>query len=151
MPEKLPKDIVHFLSSQGFVIVSTVDEKGAPHNSCKGIVKIDPRGEIYLMDLYRAKTYENLKGNASMSITAVDEHKFRGWCLRGRAKEIKKDKLNPRLKKAWEEKITSRITQRVIKNIHGEKGHPKHPEAMLPNPEYMIIMEVEAIVNLTPI
>ena len=148
--EKIPEHIAYFLNNQGFVIVSTVDEKGYPHNSCKGIVKIDPEGEIYLMDLYKAKTYENLKGNSSISITAVDEHKFIGWCLKGKAKEIKKDTLQTPLKNAWDEKITSRITHRVIKNVRGEKGHPKHPEIMLPKPEYMIIMEVQKIVNLAP-
>ena len=148
--EKIPEHIAHFLSHQGFIIVSTVDERGYPHNSCKGIVKLDVKGEIYLMDLYKAKTYENLKQNASISITAVDEHKFIGWCLKGRAKEIKKDKLELSLQKAWDEKITSRITHRVIKNVRGEKGHPKHPEIMLPKPEYMIIMEVQKIINLAP-
>ena len=52
--------------------------------------------------------------------------------------------------KAWEKRITSRITRRLIKNIRGEKGHPHHPEALLPKPAYLIIMDVEEIVDLTP-
>lgn len=27
---------------------------------------------------------------------------------------------------------------------------PQHPEALLPKPEYMIVMEVEEIIDLTP-
>ncbi len=146
----LSEAIVRFLEHQRFVIVSTIDKDGTPHTSCKGIVKIEQNGKIYLLDLYRAKTYENLKRNPSMSTTAVDEHKFKGWCLKGKAKIVKRNKLKPHIKKAWEEKITSRITHRIIKNIRGEKGHPRHPEVLMPKPKYMIVMEIKEIVNLVP-
>jgi len=50
----------------------------------------------------------------------------------------------------WEARITSRITQRVLKNISTGKGHPKHPEALLPEPKYMIMIDTQGIINLTP-
>lgn len=70
---KLTEEIIKFFHSQHFVIVSTVDKDGMPHTSCKGIVNIDPKGMIYLLDLYKGKTYENLMKNGSMSISAVAE------------------------------------------------------------------------------
>ncbi len=147
----LPDEVVYILQKQSFVIVSTIDKDGVPHASCKGVVKIDrDKNEIYLLDLYKAKTYENLKQNPKVSITTVDEHKFRGYCIKGRAKAIKEDKLRSHIVKAWEERITRRVTDRILKNVRGERGHSRHPEILLPEPKYLIIVEVKEIVDLTP-
>jgi nitroimidazol reductase NimA-like FMN-containing flavoprotein (pyridoxamine 5'-phosphate oxidase superfamily) len=148
--KKLSDEIIHFFQNQGCVVVSTIDKGGLLHNSCKGIVKINHNGSIYLLDLYKARTYENLKRNPHISITAVDEHKFIGYSLKGKGEILPEAKLHSRIIKAWEDRIISRLTRRLLKNIHEEKGHPRHPEALLPKPEYMIAMEVEEIVDLTP-
>ena len=146
----LTDEIIHFFHKQTFIIVSTVDRNGSPHNSCKGLVEINAKGQAYLIDLYKAKTYENLKKNPRISITAVNEHSFNGFCLKGRGKIVNAGKVDSHLAKVWEKRITGRITQRVIKNISGEKGHPHHPEALLPKPAYLISMDVEEVVDLTP-
>lgn len=146
----LSKEIIHFFQNQGFVIISTIDENGIPHSSCKDIIKIEPEGGIYLMDVYKARTFKNLQNNQNASITSVDEHKFKGYCLKGKAKIAESDKLGPEVFKAWEDKIASRATHRVLKNIRGEKGHALHPETQLPKPQYMIYLQVEEIVDLTP-
>ncbi len=148
--KRLSQDIINFFQSQGFVIVATVDKDGSIHNSCKGIVKIAASGQIYLLDLYKAKTFENLKNNSNVSITAVDEHKFQGYCLKGKAKIVETESLKSDIVALWDEKITERTTKRVIKNIHEEKGSPRHPEILLPKPEYLIEVRVEEIINLTP-
>ncbi|MDI6606471.1 MAG: pyridoxamine 5'-phosphate oxidase family protein [Candidatus Omnitrophota bacterium] len=147
---RLSQDIIHFLLGQGYVVVSTIDRGGFPHSSCKGIVEITSDGQVYLLDVYSAKTYQNLKTNAHISITAVDEHKFSGYCLKGKAKIIPRNKLRPKIIRAWEARITSRLTQRLLRNIRGEKGHPSHPEALLPEPQYLIAVNVEEVVDLTP-
>jgi uncharacterized pyridoxamine 5'-phosphate oxidase family protein len=143
-------EIVQFFHSQPFTIVTTIDKKGYPHNSCKGIVDIDESGRVYLLDLYTTKTYENLKNNPSISITAVNEHKFIGYSLKGKAKIMPKNKISKRILKLWEKKITSRISHRLLKNLHGEKGHDLHPEAILPGPAYLIAVDVNGIIDLTP-
>ena len=148
--KKLNDEIVNFLSKQGYVIISTIGQNGYPNNSCKDIVEIDKDGRIYLLDLFRGRTQENLKLNPNVSITAIDEHRFVGYSLEGKAHIVAKDEKRPHLLKAWEDKITDRLSRRLIKNLHGEKGHSKHPEAMLPKPEYMIAVNVEEIVDLTP-
>jgi uncharacterized pyridoxamine 5'-phosphate oxidase family protein len=150
MAHKLNEDIVHFFQSWGCVIVSTITKEDSPHSSCKGIVEINHDGKIYLLDLYKGSTYANLMANPNISITAVDEHKFKGYCLIGKARIVDFDELGPQISKAWEAKITTRITQRMLKNISGDKGHPRHPEALLPAPEYIIAMETEQVVNLSP-
>lgn len=143
-------DIVEFFHNQHFTVISTIDKKGYPHNSCKGIVQIDESGKVYLLDLYMSKTYENLNANPHISITAVDEHKFKGYCLKGKAKIVQKNKVSKGILKLWEDKITSRISHRLLKNIKGEKGHAAHPEALLPTPTYLIVVDVEEIVDLIP-
>jgi len=148
--KKLPEEVVNFFQNQGFVIVNTIDARGCPHSSCKGIVKISHNGKVFLLDLYRAETYKNLKNNPQVSITAVNEHKFHGFCLKGKAVRLAEEKFNTSLSRAWEERITTRITQRLLKNVRGEAGIAHHPEALLPKPEYLIVMDVEEIIDLTP-
>ena len=146
----LPGEVIRFFQKQAFVIVATLDRNKTLHNSCKGIVKISKDGQIYLLDLYKGRTYDNLKYNATISVTAVDEHKFIGYSLKGKAKIIPTDRLSALVLKDWDDRITARVAQRIIRNIHAERGHPRHPETLLPKPEYMIVMEVKEIVNLTP-
>ncbi len=146
----LQDNIIRFFQNQRFFIVSTIDKNGSPHNACKGIVDITKGGKVYLLDLYMGKTFENLTKNPNISITAVDEHKFIGYSLKGKANIIEKDKIGPQLMKLWESKITSRISYRVLKNIQGEKGHSRHPEALLPKPEYMILVDIEEVIDLMP-
>ena len=148
--KNISDNIIRFFQDQGFVIVSTIDKDGFPHSSCKGLIEVEEVGKAYLMDVYRAQTLENLKRDPRVSITAVDEHKFSGYCLKGRAKVLPQDYLDEGIIMAWEDRITSRLTKRLLKNIHEEKGHGLHPEILLPKPEYIILVEVEEIVDLTP-
>jgi predicted pyridoxine 5'-phosphate oxidase superfamily flavin-nucleotide-binding protein len=147
---KLDDEITRFIYRQNYTVISTVDKDGAVHNSCKGIVEIDDKGDIYLLDLYRQRTYENLKINPNISLTVIDEHKFKGYTLKGKADIISEDKIDPAILAAWDKKISERISHRILKNMREEKGHPSHPEALFPRPEYIIVMKVDKAVDLTP-
>lgn len=147
---KLESGEKRFFEKQGFVIVCTLDEKGAIHTSAKGIVGIED-DRIYLLDLYEGRTYNNLKRNKTVSITAVDEHEFSGYNIKGTASIVKKDDYDKHIEKKWKEKIVKRVTNRIIKNIKNSKRSGKfQPEAKLPSPKYLIVVEVNEIVNLTP-
>jgi predicted pyridoxine 5'-phosphate oxidase superfamily flavin-nucleotide-binding protein len=146
----LSEPITKFFHNQNFVILATIDANGCVHTACKGIIEITKEDEVYLLDLYRAKTFANLKLNSRVSITAVDEHKFKGFCLKGTARIATTQEIDEHFIKAWEDRITSRLTQRVLRNIQEQKGHPSHPEALLPKPQYVIIVKVEEVVDLTP-
>lgn len=140
----------YFIKKQGYVIVSTISKDGSIHNSCKGILMVKTEGQIYLLDLYLSRTYHNLKENNNISICAADEHSFSGYCLKGKARIIPRDKLEPDILKAWDNMIVSRLSNRLIKNMREKKGHRSHPEALLPRPKYMIMIDVAEIVDLTP-
>ncbi len=148
--KKLNPDVVNFFQNQGFVIVSTIDKHGYPNNACKGVVEIGHNGHVYLFDLYHGETHANLGANQHVSITAIDEHKFIGYCLKGKARIVTQEDIKPHLVKAWEERIASRLTSRLLKNMRGEKGHSMHPEALLPKPKYLISIDVEEVKDLTP-
>ncbi len=147
---QLDENIIHFFQAQSSVVVATVDKDGFPHTACKGIVKIEESGRVYLLDAYHGQTFNNLKQNPLISITAFNEHKFIGYCLKGKAHLIHKDELDKKIIRSWEDRITGRLTQRLLKNIHDENGHKGHPEASLPKPKYMIVLEVSEVVDLTP-
>ncbi|MFA5004871.1 MAG: pyridoxamine 5'-phosphate oxidase family protein [Candidatus Omnitrophota bacterium] len=148
--KRLSAEIVDFFHAQGCVLVSTVDKQGFPHSSCKGIVKIEPSGKVYLLDVYNGNTYENILRQARISLSAFDEHKFIGYCLKGKAVITAQEKLSKDILEAWDSRITSRLTQRLIKNLREEKGHISHPEAQLPRPKYLITVEVSEIIDLAP-
>jgi len=148
--KKIPAEIIDFLRAQSFVIISSIDQAGFPHSSCKAIIKIDPAGRILLMDVYRGATCENIKRNPQISISAVDDHKFMGYCLKGRGEIMSDDSISQEIIKIWEDNITSRLVKRLVRNVSGDKGHGHHPEASLPHPKHIIAVEVGEIVDLAP-
>ena len=146
--KQIPSAVIEFLRTQGFVIVSSIDKNGFPHSSCKDMVKIDPSGQIYLVDVYYGLTAENIKRNPQVSISAVDEHKFMGYCLKGKAKVISNHEISQEFIKYWEDNITARLAKRLLHNLSQDKSHPHHPEASLPPPKHLIVIAVEEIVDL---
>jgi general stress protein 26 len=148
--KQIPAAVIDFLSTQGFVIISSIDKKGFPHSSCKGIVKIEPAGEVYLIDVYHGLTSKNIANNPQVSISAVDEHKFIGYCLKGKARMVQDEEISPEILKIWEDNVTWRLSKRLLKNLAQNKGQKQHPEASLPHPKHLIVLEIEEIVDLAP-
>jgi general stress protein 26 len=148
--KRLPEDVMDFFRNQSFVIVTTLDPDGTPHDSCKDIVRLSRDGRIYLLDLYMRRTFQNLEHNPNMCVAQVDEHHFAGYCLKGKGRIVRIDKLRQQVNKIWQKKMSSRIVTRIIKDLKEEKGHALHPESLLPRPEYMIVMDVSDIIDLTP-
>ncbi|MDD5561547.1 MAG: pyridoxamine 5'-phosphate oxidase family protein [Candidatus Omnitrophica bacterium] len=148
--KQIPSAVTEFLRNQGFVIVASIDKNGFPHSSCKDIVKIEPAGKIYAIDAYCGMTAENIKHNPQVSVSAVDEHKFMGYCLKGRARVMTADAISQEFIRSWENNITSRLAKRLLHNLAQDKSRAHHPEASLPRPQHLIIVTVEEIVNLTP-
>jgi general stress protein 26 len=149
----LDPGILALLARQSYVIVSSLDEGGSIHNACKGIVRAEPQGLIYLSDVYLHRTFGNLRRDPRISITFVEEHAFHGYCLKGKARIIGRDEAAQDIVTEWEIRLNSRISQRMVRNLQGEGagGARHHPEARFPALKYIIAMEVEEIVNLAPV
>jgi len=148
--KRLGPEIVSFFKKQSFVIVSTLSEDNSIHCSAKGIVFIEEAGKVYLIDLYKAVTFSNLKRDSTISITSVDENEFKGYTLKGKASIVVKEKIKEYTIEKWEARLLKRITKRVVTHIQKAKKNSHHPEVSFPHPEYLIEMDVEEIVDLTP-
>ncbi|UCG35740.1 MAG: pyridoxamine 5'-phosphate oxidase family protein [Candidatus Omnitrophota bacterium] len=148
--KELSPEIIDFLKKQGFVIVSTLDEAGSIHCSTKGIVGIEKEGKIHLVDLYKENTFNNLGRNPTISITAVDDDKFIGFTLKGEAKIVERENLEVHIIIEWENRVIERISKRVIKDITKGQKPLIPPESLFPQPQYLIEMDVEDIVDLAP-
>ena len=148
--KKITEDIVYLFHKQGFVIVSTLDAEGSIHCSAKGIAGIEADGKIYLIDLYRGKTFSNLKRNPTISITAVDEDEFSGFTIKGKAKIVDRKEIKDHIITSWEDKVVRRVSKRVIDDVKKEKKSLHHPEAIFPHPQYLIEVDAESVVDLTP-
>lgn len=147
---KLSQDIMSFFQEQGFVIISTLDSKGNIHCSAKGIAGIEQGGKVYLIDLYKANTFNNLQKNSTASIIAVDEHQFIGYTLKGKAKIVERAKIEKHIMKSWEDKVIQRISKRVITDVKADRKIDHHPEAKFPHPQYLIEVDVEEVIDLAP-
>jgi len=148
---KISEDIVAFILKQGYSIVSTVNKKGKIHCTAKGIVGIEPEGRIFIIDLFRHSTYKNLKENKTISITVIEERSFRGYTFQGTAKIVAHNDMEDHILTKWEAAIIRRITNRMIKGVQRGVKSPGHFEAALPHkPKYLIEVDVESIIDLSP-
>jgi uncharacterized pyridoxamine 5'-phosphate oxidase family protein len=147
---EISENIIEFFKRQAFVVVSTIDSQGFIYSSAKGIAAIEPSGKVHLIDLYMGRTISHLKENPIISITAINEDYFQGYTLRGKARLVDCKKIEQSILHEWEERIISRISARIIKNIKKEKGSYEHPESLFPKPKCLIKVEVEDIVDLAP-
>ncbi|MFH1359751.1 MAG: pyridoxamine 5'-phosphate oxidase family protein [Candidatus Omnitrophota bacterium] len=148
---ELSDQVISFLEKQGYLIVSTMDLKGRIHCSAKGIVGIEKSGKVFVIDLYLRKTFENLKNDDRVSVTAVNEHDFVGYTLQGRAKIVPRDQIKDHIMEEWENRIIQRMTKRVSRSVQTQAKSKGHFEAALPpHPQYLIEIDVENIIDLVP-
>jgi uncharacterized pyridoxamine 5'-phosphate oxidase family protein len=147
----LSDEVVRFFEKQGGVLVCTLDDRKRIHCSVKGIVKIGDEGKLFLIDLYLYKTFRNLKKNPAISITAVDEHHFKGYTLQGKAKIIPREEIKKEILEEWERRVVHRISKRVIKSVQTGAKSKRHFEADLPTrPKYAIEVKIDNVIDLSP-
>lgn len=144
----IAQEIVRFLDKQHIFMVATSDDKGRLNLVVKGIAKVDPKGIIYLTDLYNGTTRKNLKSNPNMTISVVNEAEFKGWQFRGIAREYNKHESEEILEH-WDKKIVNRITNRIIKNMQRGRKLVHFSEAHLPKPSYIIELTVNEIISIS--
>ncbi len=139
-----------FFQTHHVVIVSTIDKDGGIHCSAKGIVGIEEKGKVYIIDLYKTRTYNNLCKNSAINLTAVDEKHFSGFSIKGNAEIVDREKIKGSIIEEWENRVLKRISKRVVNNVQRQKSKSLHPEAKFPPPEYLILVRIKEIVDLSP-
>jgi general stress protein 26 len=146
---KLSNQVMSLMNKQGFVMVCSLDAQGKIHCSAKGIAGIE-KTKVFLIDLYKARTYDNLCKNPTVTISFVDEHRFAGYALQGKAKIVERGNIKKSIIAEWEEKVLQRISHRVVHNLKQGKPGAHHPEAVFPHPKYLIEIDIEKIIDLAP-
>ena len=147
---ELTEKTIKLLEKQGFVIVSTINKNGGIHSVAKGIVGIEKEGKVFVIDLFKNHTCNNLKRNPNVSITAIDDHSYDGYTLQGRAKIVPRKNIQGHIVSKWEDKIIERISNRMIASIQKGKRTNVHHEAKLPkHPKYLIEIDIEKVVDLS--
>jgi len=149
--KKIPPVAQNILNKHHFVVVSSFNQKRAIHTSLKAVVDIDPKGKIFILDLYKGVTYNNIKQNPKITLTIVDEHKFLGYSIQGRARILKKGSFSKKILDIWHEKLAKRIARRIIR--HAKElvpGRDAVPEAGFPLPEYLMQVDVDKVMDLAP-
>ena len=148
---KPDKDILNFFEKQDSVIVSTINVAGSIHCAVKGIVSTKEEEKIFLIDLYLRETFKNLKKNPTISITALDEHLFKGYTIQGEAEIIFRDKIHEEIFADWERRVVERISKRVSRSVGAGLQSRVHHEAHLPtHPQYLIKVTIKNVVDLRP-
>ncbi|MBL7157445.1 MAG: pyridoxamine 5'-phosphate oxidase family protein [Candidatus Omnitrophica bacterium] len=148
---KIPYGVKYLLDKHHFAVVSSHDNSGVIHTSAKGIIRVDPKGKIFILDIYKNCTYRNLKQNPHITLTVIDEHKYKGYSIEGKARIVKEGKIPKKTLDVWHEKLAKRIAKRVIRHVKEEESSDKGiPEARFPFPKYLIEMSVNTIVDLAP-
>jgi len=149
MTAKITEEMVSLLLKQNVAVVATVGPEGVPNLSLKGVVKVEPEGFIYFMDLYRGKTRSNLLRNQAVALTVFSVAQFKGYQFKGRAELIDSGQLYEEMVAAWKNKKRNIVGDRIIKNVRkGFSGEGS--ETHLPDPKYLVRVKVEKIYNLVP-
>jgi len=134
---------------ENVAVVGTVNSRGLPNLSLKGVVRVDPDGHIYFFDLFRGKTHANLKKNPSVAISVFNIHDFKGYQFQGRAEVIEASPLFDELAAHWAAKKRTLFTQRIVENVRRGFSHGRS-ESHFPHPRYLVRVEVEKIHDLVP-
>lgn len=147
----IPEDAARLLDKQHFVIISSVNRKGDVDSAAKAIIEVDPKGRICVLDLYRGRTYKNISKNPRVTLTAIDERRFRGYSIKGKARVVNDRALPKKKLSAWQDKIAKRIARRLINHVKEETpDHEDIPEARFPFPKHIIEIDVSEIVDIAP-
>lgn len=143
-------EVLDFFKGRKIVLVMTLDEEGRIHSAVKGIVQIERAGKIAIVDLYCGKTLRNLQREPRVSVTAIDEERFIGYTLQGKAKIIPQWEIHENFIEKWQDHIVARISERVISSVRRGRKSKEIFEAHFPqHPKHLIEIEVENIINLS--
>ncbi len=147
MNSKPDKKIIKYFSKREVVLVLTLGADGYIHSAVKGFVNITPDGFLYVVDLYKNRTYKNVKERRVVSVVAVDEKSFSGYLLQGVGRVVAKTKVEVDKVRTAEKNIVRRIAKRIINNLReGKKSN--YFEAGLPDVKYFIEVAIKNVVDL---
>jgi general stress protein 26 len=112
----MKKRAFNFLKKQSFVSLGTADLGGIPHVSPKLFLKTDSKN-IYLIDHLIGVSYDNIKKNPRVAVSAFNIEKARGYNFYGKAEVLKQGNDFKKLLSQWEQRQTSIAATEVIQSV----------------------------------
>ena len=116
---KLPDDVKTMIRSQQMIVVGTADDSG--------LCNISPRtsfhltdDNIYWLELFKHKTYQNFSKNNWVSIAVIDKQKLSGFQLKGTASIIKNKEKANQIQLQIVDRLTRTHKDRILKQIGKE-------------------------------
>ncbi|MFH1037721.1 MAG: pyridoxamine 5'-phosphate oxidase family protein [PVC group bacterium] len=146
---KIDKDMERLLTRQNVVIVGTVNPDNSPNLSLKGLLKVDPEGYIHFSDLYRGKTFRNLKRDPRVSVMVFSIEEFTGFQFTGVAELIESGPLFEEAEADWQAKKSWLLGRRISKNVRKGFSHGRS-EFQLPSLKALVRVAVERVYDLSP-
>lgn len=105
-----------------FVTIATCDLYNNPNASPKYLLKVINK-DLYIVDYLMGKTWDNLKVNPKVSLSAIDTFALLGYRLNGIAEIIPEgSKAYEELKAELKKKALSSSVERILEAVrHGKK------------------------------
>lgn len=123
---------------------------GGIHCAVKGVADVDQAGQIFFMDLFSGRTLQNLKKMPVISVTAIDEDKFIGYSLKGKAVIFSPSEKHRDIINKWENYVIQKISDRIIAGVRlGKKSKEIFETRLLAAAKHIIRMDVEEIIDLS--
>jgi predicted pyridoxine 5'-phosphate oxidase superfamily flavin-nucleotide-binding protein len=149
MTVKITDEMQRLLLRLNVAVVATIGPDGTPNLSLKGVVEVDPEGSIYFLDLYEGKTRNNLEKSPKVALTVFSVKEFKGYQFKGEAVLIHSGPLFEEMARTWVEKRRTLLSRRISENVRKGFSHGRS-ETRLPEPKYLVKVEVREIYNLVP-
>jgi len=131
-----------------FVDVATCNKQCRPNNAPKYILKVEG-DKIYIADYVLGATWNNLKENPLVSLTAVDNDSLIGYQFNGEAVLLEKGREYDELKEEFQVKKVKSSVERIIKSVREEKPHHSF-ELVFPDRTGIIVVQIREIVDIGP-
>jgi len=145
---QIPAEVLSFFKKEKSIAVASIDSRGKIHCSIKGLIEVKPSGEFYILDLYKATTYQNIRNNPNITIFAVDQVRYKGYALQGVAEVVNIKDSDKDIHEKWNKNVAERIAQRLVKNVQKGAGVYSHPESAFGKPLYLFLFRTEKIIDL---
>lgn len=135
----LTKKIAELLKEKEFIHVATSGHKNQPNAAPKFLLKIDA-SYIYLVDYSISRTWDNIKNNPSVSLSAMDTDTLTGYQINGPVEIIEKGDLYEELLNEFKQKEISLSAKRIVEGVAQGKTHKSFEVAL---PEKVVFFKVK--------
>ena len=101
------------------IVVSSVDENGMPNISPRTTFTITD-DVIYLIELFRHKSFENFQNSDWISVASFDKEKLKGYQLKGKVTMLQDEEKKKNISLQIIDKLTRLHKERILKQLENK-------------------------------